>query len=71
MKTSFKQFFSKSNPLQLTWADLVFVGMLDYLNFMVQTDLVANYPELAALRTKVLAIPNIKAWIDKRPQSDL
>ncbi|XP_066602106.1 glutathione S-transferase-like [Prorops nasuta] len=54
----------------LTWADLVFVALLDYLNFMMKSDIIENYDQLKQLQKKVLEIPNIKAWVEKRPQSD-
>ncbi|XP_067008891.1 glutathione S-transferase [Anabrus simplex] len=55
---------------KLTWADLYFVAVLDYLNAMVGKDLLENCPGLQALKEKVLAIPSIKAWVEKRPQSE-
>lgn len=56
---------------KLTWADLYFVGILDYLNAMVKEDLVENRPKLKALRENVLALPPIKAWVEKRPDSEI
>lgn len=56
---------------KLTWADLYFVGILDYLNAMVKEDLVENHPKLKALRENVLALPPIKAWVEKRPDSEM
>lgn len=56
---------------KLTWADLYFVGILDYLNAMVKEDLVENRPKLKALRENVLALPPIKAWVEKRPDSEM
>nr|CAD7259031.1 unnamed protein product [Timema shepardi] len=54
---------------KLTWADLYFVGLLDYLSEMVGHDLVEKYANLKALKEKVLGIPAIKAWVDKRPDT--
>ncbi|CAG2063589.1 unnamed protein product, partial [Timema podura] len=56
---------------KLTWADLYFVGLLDYLSGMVGHDLVEKYENLKALKEKVLAIPAIKAWIEKRPDTKM
>ena len=56
---------------KLTWADFYFVAILDYLNHMAKEDLVANQPNLKALREKVLGLPAIKAWVAKRPPTDL
>ncbi|XP_011309957.1 glutathione S-transferase [Fopius arisanus] len=55
---------------RLTWADLVFAGLLDYLNFMAKFNLIEKYENLKALNEKVLAEPKIKAWVDKRPVTD-
>lgn len=57
--------------LQLTWADLYFVGILDYLNYMTKSDLVANHPNLQRLVDNVTSIDSIAAWIAKRPQTDI
>jgi len=56
---------------QLTWVDLVFVALLDYLNFMAKFDITEKYENLKALKTKVLALPKIKTWIETRPKSDV
>ncbi|RZC43019.1 glutathione S-transferase [Asbolus verrucosus] len=56
---------------KLTWADLYFVALLKYLNFMCGTDIIADYSNLVALKNTVLEIPAIKAWVEKRPKSDL
>ncbi|XP_053980880.1 uncharacterized protein LOC128877527 [Hylaeus volcanicus] len=55
----------------LTWADLTFVALLDYLNFMMKSDIIEKFDNLKQLRDKVLALPAIKAWVAKRPQSEL
>lgn len=55
---------------QLTWADLYFVAILDYVNSMAKTDIIEGYPNLQAVRNNVLAIPAIKSWVETRPQSD-
>ncbi|XP_054003263.1 glutathione S-transferase-like [Hylaeus anthracinus] len=54
----------------LTWADLTFVALLDYLNFMMKSDIIEKFDNLKQLRDKVLALPAIKAWVAKRPQSE-
>lgn len=54
----------------LTWADLSFVALLDYLNFMMQSDIIEKAENLKQLRDKVLALPAIKSWVEKRPQSE-
>jgi len=54
----------------LSWADLFFVAILDYLNFLVKIDLLEGRPKLQALKQQVLAVPQIKTWVDKRPKTD-
>lgn len=52
---------------QLSWADLFFVAVLDYLNYMAKINILENRPKLQTLKETVLAIPQIKSWIEKRP----
>lgn len=54
----------------LSWADLTFVALLDYLNYMKKEDITEKYENLKQLKQKVLEIPNIKTWIEKRPPSE-
>ncbi|XP_071864637.1 glutathione S-transferase-like [Bombus fervidus] len=54
----------------LSWADLTFVALLDYFNFMYKSDLIANYENLKLLEEKVLLLPNIKSWIERRPANE-
>jgi len=56
---------------RLTWADVYFAGVLDYLNYMAKTDLVENHPNLKKVVETVYALEPIKAWIEKRPQTDV
>jgi glutathione S-transferase len=53
---------------KLSWADLFFVAVLDYLNFMAKIDLLEGHPKLQALKEQVVGIPQIKSWIEKRPK---
>jgi len=46
------------------------VAILDYLKFRANVDLLKDRPNLQALRKKVLAIPKIKSWIEKRPVTE-
>ncbi|GFG30356.1 hypothetical protein Cfor_10067 [Coptotermes formosanus] len=56
---------------KLTWADIYFVGILDYLSGMAKEDLVKKFPKLKALKEHVLAVPAIKAWVEKRPETEM
>uniref|UniRef100_A0A8D8ZU65 glutathione transferase n=1 Tax=Cacopsylla melanoneura TaxID=428564 RepID=A0A8D8ZU65_9HEMI len=56
---------------KLSWVDIYFVALLDYLNFMAKQDLVGDdKPALRKLVNEVHAIPAIKQWVEKSPQSD-
>uniref|UniRef100_A0A1B6EL27 glutathione transferase n=1 Tax=Cuerna arida TaxID=1464854 RepID=A0A1B6EL27_9HEMI len=55
---------------KLSWADLYFVAISDYLNSMYGSDITAGYPNLTELREKILALPKIKEWVSKRPASN-
>lgn len=57
--------------LQLTWADVYFTAVLDYLNYMAKQDLTANHPNLKQVVENVLNVEGIKNWIAKRPKTDL
>ncbi|XP_076238997.1 glutathione S-transferase-like [Calliopsis andreniformis] len=54
----------------LSWADISLVALLDYLNYMMKSDIIENYENLKQLKEKVLAEPKIKSWVEKRPKSD-
>ncbi|KAJ9592543.1 hypothetical protein L9F63_015778 [Diploptera punctata] len=56
---------------KLTWVDLYFIAMIDYLDAMAKQDLTAKHPNLKALKDKVLQQPAIKAWVAKRPKTDV
>lgn len=55
---------------KLSWADIVLVAILDYLNFMAGHNIIEKAVNLKALEAKVLAQPGIKAWVAKRPKTD-
>ncbi|EFN78063.1 glutathione S-transferase [Harpegnathos saltator] len=56
----------------LSWADFTFVALLDYMNYMMKPDgdIIEKYDNLKQLKQKVVEMPAIKSWIEKRPQSD-
>uniref|UniRef100_U5EWQ3 glutathione transferase n=1 Tax=Corethrella appendiculata TaxID=1370023 RepID=U5EWQ3_9DIPT len=56
---------------KLSWADLYFTAILDYLNYLTKTDLVANHPNLRQVTLNVLDIDQIKAWVEKRPKTEI
>jgi len=58
---------------KVTWADIaVAYGLqgIDQLGPAHGIDVLANFPQLKSLIDRVLNLPNIKAWIDKRPVTD-
>ncbi|XP_054740400.1 glutathione S-transferase S1 [Anastrepha obliqua] len=56
---------------KLTWADVYFAGIIDYMNYMVKRDLLEQYPALKAVVDEVNALESIKAWIEKRPVTEV
>ncbi|XP_066254755.1 glutathione S-transferase-like [Euwallacea similis] len=52
---------------KLTWADLFFVGLIDYINFMAKKDLLANAPNLLKVKEHVAKEPNVKKYLESRP----
>ncbi|XP_077999271.1 hematopoietic prostaglandin D synthase-like [Glandiceps talaboti] len=53
----------------LTWADLAFLAQMD-MNLSRKANILDDYPKLKALRERVMALPKIAAWLEKRPKSD-
>ncbi|XP_046679304.1 glutathione S-transferase-like [Homalodisca vitripennis] len=56
---------------KLSWADLYFAAISDYLSSMYGSDISAGYPNLTELREKILALPKIKEWVSKRPVTNV
>lgn len=54
----------------LSWADLTFVSLLEYFNFMMKSDLIENYKNLKQLEQTVHNVPAIKSYLAKRPKSN-
>ncbi|KAK5640387.1 hypothetical protein RI129_011198 [Pyrocoelia pectoralis] len=52
---------------KLTWADVYFVALLDYLDSMMKINLITDSPNLQVLQKNVLNLPGIKEWVAKRP----
>ena len=67
---SFLLSLSLSLP-QLTWADIYLAGVLDYLNYMTKVDLLEKHENLKAVVDTVFALEPIKAWLEKRPVTDV
>lgn len=56
---------------KLSWGDLYFVSVGEYMSFIAGVDLFEPYPTLKALKEKIQSFPKIKEWIEKRPQTDM
>nr|AHC08045.1 sigma glutathione S-transferase [Locusta migratoria] len=55
---------------KLTWGDLYLTTMLELFDHDLECEITKDYPHLATLRNKVVNIPSIKTWIEKRPKSE-
>lgn len=63
--------FPSDSATQLTWADLYLAGILDYINYMAKADLLEKYGGLRAMVNTVNGLEPIKAWLEKRPATDV
>ncbi|GAB1864926.1 glutathione transferase [Camponotus japonicus] len=54
---------------KLSWADLLWATFSDTVSLFSTEDLNKDHPELKKLVEKVRALPNIKAYIEKRPKT--
>ncbi|KAG7213603.1 hypothetical protein KM043_002856 [Ampulex compressa] len=53
---------------ELSYADLFFVSISDSMSTACEFDITKDKPNLKSLKEKVLALPKIKAWVEKRPK---
>ena len=60
---------------QLTYADLSFMDLWDRFELVMpklkfsELFTAGEYPTLVAHRARIAAIPNVKKWLDKRPDT--
>ncbi|EEB09993.1 glutathione S-transferase, putative [Pediculus humanus corporis] len=54
---------------QLTWADIFFSGLSDLWIKLIKEPILMSYPTLKSLKMKVESEPNIKTYLDKRPET--
>jgi len=52
----------------VTWADVWISNMLETFESTVEPSLLDKYPNLKKMKTAFFAIPNIKAYVAKRPE---
>ena len=53
----------------VTWADLYVACYLEAVQRTVDENILNDYKNLQALKGQVEALPQIKAWMEKRPQT--
>ncbi|XP_073985700.1 glutathione S-transferase-like [Rhodnius prolixus] len=53
----------------LSWADIFFIAYSECIDGLVETKSLDKYRHLNALKEKLYSIPNIKNWIQKRPDT--
>lgn len=56
---------------QLTWADMYFVAILDYLNYLTKQDLTAGHENLRKIVDNVMSLECIANWVAKRPVTEI
>jgi glutathione S-transferase len=56
---------------KLTYGDFVLANWLQVWEKTISPDLLAHFPELKAHRDAVCSIPQINAWLQIRPETDL
>lgn len=52
-----------------TWADLHIANTVSFIDETVEPGLLNGYPNLKRFSETVFNIPNVKAWIAKRPKT--
>jgi glutathione S-transferase len=56
--------------MRLTWADLYFTGMVNYLNYMSQQDILKDHENLRKVFDDTSELPGVKEWMETRPFSE-
>ncbi|GJQ78983.1 hypothetical protein Trydic_g145 [Trypoxylus dichotomus] len=56
---------------RLTWADIYFAGVYEYINLLAGRDLLENQPNLRKVLENVFSIPAIKTWVESRPVTEM
>ncbi|CAL8128189.1 unnamed protein product [Orchesella dallaii] len=51
----------------ITWIDFLLAQMAQNFSNYLETDVIANYPTIKGHQQQIFEIPEIKAWIAKRP----
>lgn len=56
---------------QLSWADFYFAGIIEYLNYLAKTDLVADFGNLRRVIDNVTCQDGVQEWINNRPKTEI
>lgn len=56
---------------KVSWADFWLTNFLEIWRDTIDSGLVDKYPALQKQMSNVFSIPQIKAWVDKRPKAAL
>jgi hypothetical protein len=56
---------------KLSWGDLYFAAMVDYMNWMMKENLIENYENLKKVYGNVMEIDGIKKYVEKRPKPQM
>lgn len=55
---------------RLTWVDLYFTAIQEYMSIQANFNLVEKHANLKKVVDNVMAIESVKKWVEKRPKSD-
>lgn len=55
---------------KLSWGDIYFICIADVFSQYIGFDLLTPYPNLVELQERITSVPEIKAWIDRRPETE-
>ncbi|XP_064617688.1 hematopoietic prostaglandin D synthase-like [Liolophura sinensis] len=55
----------------LTWADLVLISTMPWVEKMVPPETLAPFPKIKDHKVRIESLPKIASWIEKRPKTDM
>ncbi|KAL7011735.1 hypothetical protein ACKWTF_014417 [Chironomus riparius] len=56
---------------KLSWGDLYFAAMIDYMNWMMKGNLLEDFENLKKVYEYVMEIDGIKSYVEKRPKPQM